>query len=211
MSKPLVYIENGNFYYTKLFVDNGFAVIDDLSQAQLVCFTGGEDVSPNLYGEEKHPLTFFSRYRDEGEKKIFNYCVEKNIPMVGVCRGGQFLNVMSGGKMYQHVNRHTKDHYLIDAESGDSILVSSTHHQMMRMGVGGQLVAYALEGGFKEHMQEGELNVVLDEAKDTEVVFYPTTNALCFQPHPEFLSAEYRDMKDYFFALLSKFFDLKGQ
>ena len=107
-----VLIVSGSLAYRQMFINYGFTVVEDIQFADLVCFTGGEDVSPHLYGQPVHPLTFSSVRRDEKEKAIFDACCERNLPMVGICRGGQFLNVMSGGKMYQHVTNHTRQHYV---------------------------------------------------------------------------------------------------
>jgi len=66
-----------------------------------VVFTGGADVSPFMYGEKKLSVTCNDEHRDEQEKLFFERYTK--VPKVGICRGGQFLNVMNGGKMWQHV------------------------------------------------------------------------------------------------------------
>lgn len=205
-----VFIVSGNSQYKKLFTDNGWVVVSDLYNANLILFTGGEDVWPILYNEHPHPTCYFNAERDGVEKKIFEYGVDNHIPMVGICRGGQFLNVMSGGKMFQHVSKHTNSHFLRDILTGKNILVTSTHHQMMRPGKGGDLVAVAREGGFKQHstdITEKKAIIIheIDEP-DVEVVFYKDTNCLCFQPHPEHFGQEYEEMKEYFFSLIKRYF-----
>jgi gamma-glutamyl-gamma-aminobutyrate hydrolase PuuD len=171
----------------------------------LVCFTGGEDVSPDLYGEEVHPQTFNSKFRDAHEQKLFKQFLEANIPMVGICRGGQFLNVMNGGKMYQHVNMHVQSHMITDVKSGATVLATSTHHQMMRPSISGKIIATAQQHGFKQHMKEGRVESSKMEEPDIEAVFYPHTRCLCFQPHPEFGSDE---LKMYFINLIFNLLDI---
>lgn len=199
---PKVYIIGGDFQYTALFKDFGYEVITSLEQdvPDLVCFTGGEDVSPHLYGEAAHPQSFSSEFRDKFEQKLFKQFLDANIPMVGICRGGQFLNVMNGGKMYQHVNMHTQNHILTDVKSGDTVMATSTHHQMMRPSISGKIVATAQQHGFKQYMKDGRVEISKMEEPDIEVVFYPHTQCLCFQPHPEFGSEE---LKVYFHNLIS--------
>ena len=200
-----VYIVNGNGEYKRLFLDIGMAVCDNINDADLVCFTGGEDVTPSLYGDAAHPQTYFNKNRDAFEEVLFKTALKKSIPLVGICRGAQFLNVMSGGRMYQHVSGHTRSHSIIDAKTGETVEVTSTHHQMMMMGVGAVLVASSTIGGTREWM-DGQVfrKDVSDE--DIEVVFYKHTQALCFQPHPEFEG--YPQMRKYFKELLSRYLEI---
>ena len=106
--------------------------------------------------------------------------------MAGICRGGQFLNVMNGGSMHQHIEGHTQSHY-ITLYSGREIPVSSTHHQMMIPGCDGIVKAWA----------------DICTQQDAEVIIYPTSNCLCFQPHPEFFSTEH-PCQEYYFNVLSE-------
>jgi len=209
MPRHNVYIVNASNDYRNLFLNNGFAVVSTIDQADLVCFTGGSDVSPHLYNERKHPYTCSVEARDFAEKLIFLNCVEKDIPMVGICRGGQFLNVMNGGKMYQHVERHavSRGHAAKDVETGEIIHVTSTHHQMMRPAENGIIVTVADEGGIKEHMNGEEVVRAEEHELDVEAVFYPHTSSLCFQPHPEFYGQQ--KLAEYFFTLISRYISLK--
>lgn len=207
MKKLKVFIINGDKDYRRLFTDAGHIVISELEQADLVCFTGGADVSPHLYGERKHPTTAPYYARDVIEKECFLKCVEEDIPMVGICRGGQFLNVMNGGKMYQHVDNHGRMHQVYDNFTGEVIKVTSTHHQMMRPAENGIIIAEASESTYKEHMDEihGKDSVVriTDDNVDVEVVYYPHTRCLCFQPHPEFFG--YNELAKYFHSLIHRY------
>lgn len=205
-----VFIVQSSWDYEQMFKRLGYEVIHQLQDADLICFTGGEDVSPDLYGEEKHPQTFNNPQRDAQESLLFNYAVDMKIPMVGICRGGQFLNVMSGGSMYQHVENHCRDHCMSTRTHG-KILVSSTHHQMMRPHQRESvLLAEAFEGGEKEFMDNGQIKKGRPLG-DAEVVYYTNTKSLCFQPHPEFYNPsdkrtkKYKDMYEYFESLLKEF------
>ncbi len=194
-----VYIVNGSGAYVKMFSDMGHNVVLNKDIADIACFTGGEDVSPHLYGDHKHKFTGNNEARDEYEKLMFQFFKNKNIPMVGICRGGQFLNVMSGGRMYQHVTKHCGDHEITDSMTGDTLLVSSTHHQMFMPSPEAVLVAFSTLGGTRE-WYDGEVFMRDVSNTDYEVLFYPHTNCLCFQPHPEFVG--YPDMRKYFSDLV---------
>jgi carbamoylphosphate synthase small subunit len=184
-----VLIVGGSAQYSVMFTKLGMLITSSIKDADLVCFTGGADVSPSLYGEEKHPHSHIDRVRDEVDIGIFHAARAANITMVGICRGGQFLHVMNGGKMYQHVDGHAtgRPHKAIDSVTGDTHLVTSTHHQMMKYTGSGVLVATASEATRKEFMDG--YGVTSDKARineDVEVIFYPVMKCLCFQPHPEF-------------------------
>ena len=176
----------------------------------LVLFTGGADVSPNLYGEVNF-ASLVDPKRDQGEVMIFEEYLNK-APLVGICRGGQFLNVMSGGKMYQDVDGHCNgNHDLTDVLTGMTHSVTSTHHQMMRPSDKAELVATAnrsteaLVGKNGPPLQAIYQPLAHD---DVEVVYYEETSALCFQPHPEYYGAE--QTEKYFFELLDRFFEFGG-
>lgn len=177
-----VYIVGGNASITQMFMANGWRVVDHAEDSNLLCFTGGADVSPMLYGEVRGPYTDIDLARDEREANIY-YENLGNRPMVGICRGGQFLNVMNGGKLIQHVRGHTRDHMMRDLTSGLEIRVTSTHHQMMIPADTGKVLAYANDN-------------------DTEVVVYRNTMCLCYQPHPEYVGL-YDPCQAYFFKLIA--------
>lgn len=201
--KKTVYIVNGSSEYENMFLRAGFAITRTASLANLMCFTGGADVTPAIYGDFKHPRTFNNEGRDEQEMGFFQVAQQNNIPCVGVCRGGQFLNVMSGGRMYQDVSNHTGAHELVDCDTGETIYVSSTHHQMMMPGEGAVLLASSTRGGYRE-WYDGHLFKRDTSNTDIEVLFYENTKSLCFQPHPEFGGEDYTRMTEWFFELIHK-------
>ncbi len=202
-----VFIVSGGPDYRKLFEGMGHTITHLLRQADLCVFTGGADVTPALYGDAQHALTGNHIERDQEEMKLFKLCQDNQIPVVGICRGAQFLNVMSGGRMYQHVEKHTRSHYIVDAVTGETVYVSSTHHQMMMPSPDALLVATAALGGEREWF-DGSIARRDVSACDIEVVFYPHTKALCFQPHPEFRAVEYDGMQKYFQTLLSRYLEV---
>ena len=201
---PKVLIVSGNQQYSHMFTERGWEITEDISEADLIQFTGGEDVTPSLYGEPVHPTTFYSHSRDAREMAIFDAAVLYGVPMAGICRGGQFLNVASGGALYQHVSNHAVGlgHKAFDTKEGREVHVSSTHHQMFKPSRDAELIAYAREGGFRESMGTGKIVRETGEHKDAEVVYYMHTNSLCFQPHPEFPGFE--ECRDYYFELLKE-------
>lgn len=159
---------------------------ESLKLADLVVFTGGDDVDPQLYGEVPHKRTHYNPQRDDDEMKIYLKCLEIGIPMFGVCRGAQFLHVMNGGKLYQDVDGHYGDHEIWDVLGKQNISnVSSVHHQMCKENSkkGMQLLATANKSRHRM------LNPT-DESKganvDVEAYLYQDTMCLGVQGHPEY-------------------------
>ncbi|MFI3306210.1 MAG: gamma-glutamyl-gamma-aminobutyrate hydrolase family protein [Rikenellaceae bacterium] len=79
---------------------------DDLLQVCKMCvgfvLTGGHDVDPALYGESRSELCgVANESRDTMERWIFDYAVDQDLPLLGICRGVQLMNVFGGGSLYQ--------------------------------------------------------------------------------------------------------------
>ena len=67
---------------------------------------GGADLDPALYGEDPHPAVAVEAARDDLELAAWTAARERGVPIFGVCRGFQAINVFSGGKLVQHLEGH---------------------------------------------------------------------------------------------------------
>jgi gamma-glutamyl-gamma-aminobutyrate hydrolase PuuD len=193
---PKVYVVGPDFAIRTMFLRQGWTIVDYVDEAvSLIQFTGGEDVDPSYYGEPKHPHTYSNPRRDAAEAAIYNEWVGK-VPMAGICRGGQFLNVMNGGKMWQHVNNHAigGTHEAFCHVSEQAVQVTSTHHQMMIAATQGKVILSANLATRKEGPDISVEGIELD----TEAVWYNDTSSLCFQPHPEYVSINHECQVLYF-------------
>ncbi|SDI45819.1 putative glutamine amidotransferase [Natribacillus halophilus] len=118
--------------------------------------TGGGDIDPTLFGEEPHQnLGSINPARDRFEMLIIQACLEKDIPILAICRGCQILNIAAGGDMYQdiysqkngellqHQQRAPRAHgsHYVDVTPGSRLAkiagatrykVNSYHHQAVR-------------------------------------------------------------------------------
>ncbi len=132
---------------------------DELYDAYRLCdgilFTGGHDVSPSLYGEEKSKKCGSPCHiRDRMEGYILDRCLLDDKPLLGICRGIQFMNAYLGGTLYQDlpsqydsvVEHHMAPPYdrkahsvsvlpdtkLADIIGEGTIDVNSYHHQAIK-------------------------------------------------------------------------------
>jgi putative glutamine amidotransferase len=75
-----------------------------LNEVDGILLTGGGDVDPVFYKEDRHPLTDDAEPgRDEFEIDLARRAMSDNIPMLAICRGAQVLNVAAGGTLVQDI------------------------------------------------------------------------------------------------------------
>lgn len=158
--------------------------VKNIEEADVVFFPGGADVNPELYGE-RNVASFIDPYSDNIDLKHWNLSANKI--KIGICRGSQFLNVMNGGSLWQDVNNHTSKHQAMDTETGQTLRVTSTHHQMMRPTSNAKILMIAYKATHKLAEKENINNLYpVKEQPDIEAVYYPETRSLCCQFHPEY-------------------------
>lgn len=166
-------------------------IVDSLEEADLVLFRGGADVIPTLYDDKQHPKTRYDGGRDAKEIGVFARALALDKKMLGICRGSQFLTVMNGGRLIQDVTDHAiaSQHPIVAPGIGDG-MITSTHHQMMYPynlpKANYQVIAHPPEPRSK-HYQVGDKSEITlpDDFVEPEIVYYPKTNCLGIQGHPE--------------------------
>jgi putative glutamine amidotransferase len=143
-----------------------FAAMDGLF------LSGGADIDPARYGEAPSGAGHAEPGRDALEDEAFHAAIEAGVPILGVCRGLQAINVFAGGSLVQHLDGHESSPYpspavtrhqlrvvdgsrlaLILGESSD-LEVNSYHHQAItadRLAPGLRIAAVA------DHEDTGEL------------------------------------------------------
>ena len=91
------------------YVDDADALLDRVDG---LLVSGGPDLDPAVYGQEPHPLLGpdVDRVADEYEQALLRGAAERDLPLLGICRGLQALNVSRGGTLHQHIPDHLQTH-----------------------------------------------------------------------------------------------------
>jgi gamma-glutamyl-gamma-aminobutyrate hydrolase PuuD len=124
-----------------------------------VLLQGGTDVHPSLYGEKIRHAKNPSPFRDMLEFQLLQKAHDLELPILGVCRGMQMLNVFYGGSLFQDINldqatdechwgeiHYVKFKNFFDYKCGKS-KVNSWHHQAVkRLAPGFQVLAFSEDG-----------------------------------------------------------------
>ncbi len=148
-----------------LSIDSALSV---LQQCDGLLVTGGEDVYPGLYGKLYDTVRCegFDRYRDSLELAVIHLALAEKMPVFGVCRGLQILNVALGGTLIidipsdfdtivKHRRKNEKCYHevtivpntlVFECSGVTSDTVNSAHHQGIEQpGNGLRIAAYALD------------------------------------------------------------------
>ncbi len=176
--------------------DSDAAIESMVSKLDALILSGGHDVSPLLYGE--NPLMHLGEIlprRDAFDFKLIEYAKKRQIPILGICRGFQILNVYHGGSLYQdlsyiertipishsqssptNIKTHKitvdKNSKFYDMVQNESVDVNSFHHQALKV----------VADDFRVVGRADDGTVEVIEGKD-----YPWLVAVQF--HPEMLHA----------------------
>ncbi|QSX04864.1 gamma-glutamyl-gamma-aminobutyrate hydrolase family protein [Sedimentibacter sp. zth1] len=166
--------------------------------------SGGEDINPEYYKEQPiQELGRLSPDRDLTESILIKKAIENKIPLLGICRGCQFINAIMGGTLYQDIYKQLKDvnghspsnisndllyhdveiledTLLHNILKKDIVRVNSFHHQAIKIVGRGLKISAKSKDGIIEAVESEDGNI------------------LCVQWHPESLSEKYEDFLNIF-------------
>ena len=146
-----------------------------LDIADGVVLIGGRDYDPADFGELPHPEAGMNRLRPHFDIAFGKAVLKRKMPVLGICAGCQLLNIVSGGKLIQHLDNavehrngvyHSakilKDGFFAKAlgkSVNDEIIVNSFHHQAVApycLGQGVKVTAEAFDGSIEAIEIDGE-------------------------------------------------------
>lgn len=158
---------------------------------------GGKDIHPSIYNQKPHPCNqakeTWPDARDLVEWELLMQASENKIPIIGVCRGAQYICCFAGGSLWQDVDNHRNSSHEITTSSGEKFYPAADHHQMMNLldldeGKDYELLAWNSGKRATRYEKETMINSHLKDMENVpepEVVYFPRINALAIQPHPE--------------------------
>ena len=164
--------------------ENDSAVCAALDRADGLILTGGDDVDPSVYGEEK--LTCCGEttpVRDRLEQTLIRHALKRGIPVLGICRGIQILHAALGGTLYQdiaeqfgtqlkhprsdipigdaHTVRIEKGSLLYSIFNAEECPVNSRHHQGLKSIAPGMRISAWAPNGLPEAIEAEDGRPVL--------------------------------------------------
>lgn len=200
---------NGGLPLILPIVDEEEIIEEYINQIDGLLLTGGHDVDPYLYQEQpKDKIGKTFHQRDRFDYLLIKYALLKQIPIFGICRGFQLLNVYFGGSLYQDLSynpdvyiKHdqidgpeivshginlVKNTKIRDIFNCDKMRVNSFHHQILKDIAPGFIVsAYSDDG--------------VVEAFEKEDYFF----LIGVQWHPEMLHKSVKEMNKLFKAFVT--------
>lgn len=188
-------------------IDNYINLVDG------ILFSGGVDVAPLYYGENPiKEVNSIDAERDEFELKLFNKAFGTKLPILGICRGMQLINVALKGTLFQDINRQVSDslgHYPNNIQSdvlyhsvkieentilanifkSKKISVNSFHHQAVKdLGEGLKASAFS---------QDGIIEAMEGVYPNGQII-------LAVQWHPEGLVVKHEEFRELFRFFVEK-------
>lgn len=201
-------IKNGGIPYIIPMNSDEDVVREQVANVDGLILSGGHDVTPKFYNQEPHKsLGGILPERDVFDFNLVRFAVEKNIPILGICRGFQILNVYFGGTLHQDINlkektfiKHNQVNFpsmvshsvdlmdntkLKEMFNEDCIMVNSFHHQIIDKVAGDFVTSAISKDGVVEAIENQNYKYMLG-----------------VQWHPEMLHDSYEKMNLLFSELI---------
>lgn len=164
--------------------DDEKALVSILDRLDGIVLSGGADIDPDYLGEEPLDCVSINPRRDAQELMLVRLAVDRQIPVLGICRGIQVLTAALGGKLYQDIKtqhdtepinhsqtiarglpshdvRLEKDSLLHEFFGKDTLAVNSFHHQAVKEVPSGFRVTAVAPDGIIEGMESTEFRPIL--------------------------------------------------
>lgn len=148
-------VKNGGVPYIIPFNTESDVITAQMENVDALILSGGHDVDPYAYGEEPLPkLGEIWPDRDRFDQQLLLTAEKRHLPVLGICRGAQLINVIHGGSLYQDLGyrdqltlKHSQGHspalpthtvrledgtYLQKLFASSELMVNSFHHQLIK-------------------------------------------------------------------------------
>lgn len=183
---------HGSIYpFQSLFSSGANLATTPVAMCDAIALWGGTDINPGLYQAEAHPYNGFSpgSLRDQQERVWVEQAIDLGIPIIGICRGAQFICAMAGGKLIQHCTGHDSSHEMTTLD-GKVYQTSSSHHQMLYpfdLPKEDYIVLAHSTDNLSTRYDGETIGEQLVPHVEPEVVLFPNIRALAIQGHPEWV------------------------
>ena len=159
-----------------------------------VLLSGGADLAPELYGAEPDGNGLYEPERDRLELDLLQAALDHDLPVLGICRGLQLLNVAKGGTLHQHQPDHARYDVAPDTrvhevsfEPASRLGLLYTGGPGRREGPDGPHRVNSLHHQTVDRMGDDLRPVAWDPDGTVEAVELPGRDVLAVQWHPEML------------------------
>lgn len=140
-------------------------IIDILSLCDGFLITGGDDVNPYLYKQKNLNSNNINNDLDSLDLKVIDFAVQKKMPLMGICRGIQIINVYFKGSLIQDIANHQNSTHKCTISDNpylneNNITTNSFHHQAISL-LGDDLKAFCIsDDGIIEGIYHNNLPIL---------------------------------------------------
>lgn len=155
-----------------------------ISHLDGLVLTGGADVDPSRYGSTNEASSV-EHIRDEIEFGLLDAALGVSVPVLGICRGLQLLNVHAGGSLHQHIPEHAR--YDVDPGAEAHVLTIEPDTELWSM-FGAEHRANSLHHQTVDRVGGGLIVSARSEDGTIEAVEMPGRPVIAVQWHPEMMT-----------------------
>lgn len=184
----------GNRYDAMWLPRDRYEIVNEYDRSDILVFPGGSDWNPALYNEKTLHTTGFHEAIDKPQLSWALKAIADGKFMIGICRGGQMLTILAGGRLIQDVNNHGGRNHNIYTFDNLVLETNSLHHQMMDTILlpKKHVNVLAWTPPLSTHYQTGNGEATIAGIpyregleKENEVLYFNQIGGFAIQGHPE--------------------------